>query len=60
MLSTILVGHLLPALHVLFHGRVNDQLLGEGVAGQLPDELVLPSGLLVVVLGVEDVVVVLL
>lgn len=61
MLSSILIRHLLASLpNILPKRRINDQLLSNRVAGQLPRKLVLPSRRLVVVFGVENVVVVLL
>lgn len=61
VLSTILVSHLLARFaHILSKRWVNNQLLSNGVTSELPSKLVLPSGSLVVVLGVEDIVVVLL
>lgn len=60
MLGTILLGHVLAVGNKLLHGRVDYNLLGDGVAGQLPDELVLPADLGVLILGSEDVLVLLL
>lgn len=44
---------------VLLHGGINDELLTNGVPGQLPSELALPSCLRVVVIRVADVLIVL-
>jgi len=61
VLGAVLVRHVLAARQVLLHRGVHDDLLGDGVAGQLPDELVLVAGLgVVVAVGVDDLVVVLL
>lgn len=60
MLLTVLVGHPLAVGNKLLKGGVDDNLLGDGVAGKLPDELVLPASLSVGVLGSNDVLVLLL
>lgn len=60
MLGTVLFGHLQAVGNKLLEGRVDDNLLGDGVAGKLPDELVLPSNFGVVILGSDDVLVLLL
>ena len=61
VLSTIFLCHLFASLiQVLLERRVDDKLLSNGMTSQLPGELILPSGCLFVVLGVENVVVVLL
>lgn len=61
VLSTIFLCHLFASrLQVLLKRGVDDKLLSNGVTSKLPGELVLPSGCLVVVLGVENVIVVLL
>lgn len=57
MLLAIFLGHLLAVGDVLLHGRVDDDLLAHGVAGQFPDELILVPDLFVVVGGVHDLVV---
>lgn len=45
-------------VHVLLHGGIDNQLLGDTVTSQLPDELVLPANFLVGILAFEDVVLV--
>lgn len=58
MLAPVLVGHLDAVVaQVLLEGRVHDQLLADGVAGQAPRELVLPARLLVMVHGRQAVAV---
>jgi hypothetical protein len=59
VLLTVVIGHTLAALDVFLQGWVHHDLLGDRVSGQLPNKLVLPSDLGIVVLGVQDVVVVL-
>lgn len=54
MLGTVLFGHDQAVGNKLLEGRVDDNLLGDGVAGKLPDELVLPSDFGVFILGSED------
>ena len=46
------------AVHVLLHGRIDDQLFSDTVTSQLPDELVLPADFFVGILAFEDVVLV--
>lgn len=61
MLLPVLLGDLLPlGTKVFLEGRVEDQLLADGVARELPSELVGPLGLLLLGGGVLVVVVVLL
>jgi len=61
VLGAVLIRHVLATRQVLLHRGVHDDLLGDGVAGQLPDELVLVAGLgVVVAVWVDDHVVVLL
>ena len=57
MLPPILISHHLPIGHELLKGRIDHNLLGDGVAGEFPDELVLPARLRVFVLGGDDVAV---
>lgn len=56
MLLPILVGHFHPARNVLLEGRVDDQLLADGVPGQFPGELVLVADLVVLVGRRDDLV----
>ena len=52
-----------PALsmwHVMLHRRVNNYLFGNGVAGELPDELVAPALLVFIVAGVDNLIVILM
>lgn len=59
MRSAVLVGHLLALLaEGLYEGWVDHQFLGNGMARELPGELVLPARCLIVVLCVDDIVVV--
>jgi hypothetical protein len=60
VLGAVLLGHLEPAFDVLLKGWVHDDLLGDGVACELPDELILPPHLVVLAFAVLDVVVELL
>jgi hypothetical protein len=51
VLLAIIFGHLMSLLtHVLLKGRVDNQLFGDGMARQLPGELV-AEALLVVMVG---------
>jgi len=59
MLGPVLLSHLHAVGHMLLKGRVHNDLLGEGVTRQLPDELVLPLDLVLVPLRLFDVVIVL-
>ena len=53
--------HLLALVaEVLLHGRVDDQFLSDGVAGQFPGELVAEALLVVVVVRVVDYFIVVL
>lgn len=61
MLLAVLVS-MRPALsmwHVMFHRRVNNYLLSNGVAGELPDELVAPALLVFIIVGVHNLIVIL-
>ena len=52
-----------PALsmwHVMLHRRVNNYLFGNGVAGELPDELVAPALLVFIVAGVDNLIIILM
>lgn len=61
MLLAILVGHVLAlSAQVLLKGWVDHQFFCEGVSGQFPRELVLPSRRIFVILGIDNVIVVLL
>jgi hypothetical protein len=58
MLRAVLLGQLLAlGTQVLLHGWVNNQLLTNKMAGQLPDELILPSCLGVIITSIDQVVV---
>jgi hypothetical protein len=54
MLLAVLLCNVLAVRDVLLHGGVDDDLLGDGVTGELPDELVLPRDLRVGVIRVHD------
>lgn len=58
MLAPILVCHALPVGEKALKRGIHDQFLADGVARQLPGELVLVARLLVLVLGLGDAVVV--
>lgn len=60
MRGAVFLGHFEPAVDVRFKGGVHDNLLGDRVSRELPDELVLPPLSVVVALAVLDVVVELL
>ena len=52
-----------PALsmwHVMLHRRIHNYLFGNGVAGELPDELVAPALLVFIVAGVDNLIVILM
>ena len=60
MFGSVSVGHHFAFRDVLFECWVDDDLLRDGVAGEFPDELVLVADFGVVVVGGDDLVVVLL
>ena len=59
MLRTIFFRPIFSTWNVLLQGRIHYELFTNGVTGQLPGELVLPADFGVIILGVENVVVVL-
>lgn len=61
MLLAVVLCHLLPFLAQVFaEGRVDHKLLSDGMAGELPGELVTEALLVVMVTRVDHLVVVLL
>ena len=51
-----------PALftwHVMLHRRVNNYFLSNGVASELPDELIAPALLVFIIFGVHNLIVIL-
>lgn len=59
VLAEILLNNSIAILKSLPHARVHDQFFSNTVAGKFPDKLVGPAGFFVLVLGIEDLVVVL-
>ena len=55
VLLAILVSHLLAIGEIPFEGGIEDQFFADGVAGQLPGELVAPAGLFIGRTGAQDV-----
>jgi hypothetical protein len=58
VLLTVLLGHVLPVGNVLLHGGIDDNLLGNGVTGELPDELVAILGHHIDVVRAHDLVII--
>ena len=54
MFMSVLVCRFNSVANILFHSRVKDQFLADGMAGQLPSKHILVAGLLVRVLGTGD------